>query len=342
MTPLRTLDIPSPSRACPLAAAILAAALLVAAGIGGCKPWNSSAPVCLAGAKLNADDACRSQRAPLHRIPFRPGYETKVMQAYHGYRTHKKDLAYSVDYRCESGTPVTASRNGVVWAIREDSNRGCNDPSCVDDGNYVVLDHGDGTFSEYHHLQQFGALVDVGDSVCRGEAVGLCGNTGYTSGPHLHFALTDVSHRTIPSRVPTSRDRRFPFVVPETTYVSENRRNSPCKSTSYSRIPRDAFTHQGVLLDRKLPLVVERKKTSSRLSGTYYGDHPQIAVHRKLAGDGDWIDECVEVDADGGFQATLQWPDSEIDPGFYWFMITGADEECQSPGWAWSYKVRVD
>jgi len=311
-------------------------------GGAACSSWRPSSPVCLSGAQLGPAGTCRAQRAPEHRIPFPAGYETQVLQGYHGYRTHKKDLAYSVDFKCESGTPIVATRSGVVWAIREGSDHGCDDPSCVDEGNYVALDHGNGTFTEYHHLQQFGATVEVGDQVCRGEVIGLCGNTGYSSGPHLHFAVTDLTHRTVPSRVSAPNGERFPFFVPEKTYVSHNERAGPCPETEDSELPADAFVHQGILLDDSLPMVVERGETRTELVGTYHGEHPKIAVHRQPLSGGDWIDECVEVDEDGRFRAILEWPREELEAGFYWFMLTGADEECLAPGWAWSYEIRVD
>ncbi len=309
---------------------------------GACHTRQASPSVCLAGAKSTAAGQCRAQRAPVHRIPFRRGYETKVMQAYHGYRTHQKDLAFSVDFKCEPGTPVTASRGGIVWAVRGDSNRGCAEPTCVDEGNYVVVDHGDGTFSEYHHLQRHGALVEPGEQVCAGEVVGLCGNTGYTTGPHLHFALTDVAHRTVPARLPRGRNDRFPFVVPDKTYVSRNDVSGPCRETDYSSLPVDAFAHQGIELRDSLPMVVERGATRSRLAGRYHGDKAQVAVHRKPVEGGDWIDECVAVDEEGRFEAALRWPKDRLESGLYWLMLTGADGECRSPGWAWSYRVRVE
>ena len=49
--------------------------------------------------------------------------------------------------------------------------------------------HADGTTGEYYHLQQDGALVEVGDRVIRGQQIGLSGNTGHTAMPHLHFAV---------------------------------------------------------------------------------------------------------------------------------------------------------
>ena len=49
--------------------------------------------------------------------------------------------------------------------------------------------HDDGTTGEYYHLMQGGALVEVGESVQRGQLIARSGNTGHTTMPHLHFAV---------------------------------------------------------------------------------------------------------------------------------------------------------
>ncbi|GAA1741715.1 M23 family metallopeptidase [Aeromicrobium alkaliterrae] len=58
-------------------------------------------------------------------------------------------------------------------------------------GNHVVVDHGDGTFAAYAHLQRGSAAVAVGDRVETGEVLAAVGNTGNTSMPHLHVQLMD-------------------------------------------------------------------------------------------------------------------------------------------------------
>ncbi len=309
--------------------------------LSGCTGFGST-PVCMAGARLGPRGHCRSQRAPLHHIPFREGFKTKVMQGFDGYLSHKEDLAFSIDFRCPLGTPVTASRDGRVWAVREDSNKGCGDPSCVNDANYVILDHGDGTYSEYYHLRELGALVEPGDQVCAGQVIGLSGNTGFSTGPHLHFALTDVTRHTVPVRLYEAiNEHNFGFIVPETTYVSQNRLHAVCAPTSYSTLPYEAFAQQGIMLSTHLPIVVEHPDRAVTVEGVYHGDHPNVAIHRKRVDGGSWIDECLPVDADGSFAARIKWPHERFKPGAYWFMITGADKDCLSPGWAWSYKVQV-
>lgn len=62
-------------------------------------------------------------------------------------------------------------------------------PDGGDTGNSVVIDHGNGEFSLLAHLQQGSVRVAVGDTVTQGQAIGLLGNSGDTSGPHLHYQL---------------------------------------------------------------------------------------------------------------------------------------------------------
>jgi len=58
-------------------------------------------------------------------------------------------------------------------------------------GNYVVIDHGNGEYSMYAHLQKGSVKVKVGDQVQTGDTLGLCGNSGNSSEPHLHFQVSN-------------------------------------------------------------------------------------------------------------------------------------------------------
>jgi hypothetical protein len=56
-------------------------------------------------------------------------------------------------------------------------------------GNFVILEHTAGEFTEYRHLQQGSVRVEVGQAVRRGQPIGRCGNSGNAEVPHLHFAF---------------------------------------------------------------------------------------------------------------------------------------------------------
>jgi hypothetical protein len=319
--------------------------------LGVVSPWLTMScvtsapgtPVCMAGAQLDSRMQCRVEQAPVHHLPFPEGTAVKVMQGFHGFASHRGAMAYAADFACEEGAPIVASRAGVVWDLKKDSNRGCEDPSCIHQANYVILDHGDGTYSEYGHLQHRGVTVELGEQVCAGQVIGLCGNTGYSLGPHLHYALSHGSGLSVPFQFAEARRRRYGFVVPEATYRSANKRQYGCKSTPYSPIPLDAFAHQGVILRRSLPAVITGETRDVVIEGTYFGDHRHVAIHRKPVEGGEWSDGCVAVDERGRFRARLSWETEKFPAGFYWLMITGTDERCRrSPGWSWSYKIRVD
>jgi murein DD-endopeptidase MepM/ murein hydrolase activator NlpD len=64
-------------------------------------------------------------------------------------------------------------------------------PSTVPEGggNQVIIDHGNGQFSAYLHMQAGSLAVEEGDTVERGQLLGLLGNSGHSSAPHLHFQL---------------------------------------------------------------------------------------------------------------------------------------------------------
>jgi murein DD-endopeptidase MepM/ murein hydrolase activator NlpD len=82
-----------------------------------------------------------------------------------------------LDFRVPSGTPITALNDGTVLLARP----------LYFEGNFVVLDHGQGLLTLYLHLSEF--RVKEGDRVKRGQVLGLSGGTGRATGPHLHAAV---------------------------------------------------------------------------------------------------------------------------------------------------------
>lgn len=88
-----------------------------------------------------------------------------------------------VDFGVPTGTPVKSVGSGiVVGAGNTDLNRGC-----YSYGQWLLIEHTNGLTSLYAHLS--GIAVNVGATVSAGETVAYSGNTGYSTGPHLHLTL---------------------------------------------------------------------------------------------------------------------------------------------------------
>ncbi|MBX0289588.1 M23 family metallopeptidase [Hymenobacter sp. HSC-4F20] len=73
--------------------------------------------------------------------------------------------------------------------VKQDSNPGCPLSTCKEQGNYIVIFHEDGTYATYVHFRHEGSLVQPGQTVTKGQPIGYSGNTGWSSGPHLHFEV---------------------------------------------------------------------------------------------------------------------------------------------------------
>ena len=140
----------------------------------------------------------------LYMLPYASGTSYRVIQGFDSRFSHSGVEQFAVDFKMDVGTPVHAAREGVVARIEESNDKGCWQDGCGQYANFIVIMHDDGTTGEYYHLQQNGALVDVGDRVEAGEKIGLSGNTGHTALPHLHFAVYKATRRALPQSVPVT------------------------------------------------------------------------------------------------------------------------------------------
>lgn len=107
-----------------------------------------------------------------------------------GFSHNDSQNRYAVDFAADIGTPVLAAREGVVMQVENDfAKAGLNRERYGGRANFIRILHDDGTMALYAHLREEGALVRVGQRVRAGQQIGLSGNTGFTTGPHLHFVI---------------------------------------------------------------------------------------------------------------------------------------------------------
>lgn len=125
----------------------------------------------------------------LYALPYSSGHSYRVIQGFGSRFSHTGLEEFATDFDMPVGTPVHAARAGVIARVEESHTRGCWEDGCGKHANFIIVLHSDGTTGEYYHLQNDGALVNVGDSVAQGQEIGYSGNTGHTTMPHLHFAV---------------------------------------------------------------------------------------------------------------------------------------------------------
>ncbi len=139
----------------------------------------------------------------VYRLPFATGSKFLLIQAYNSKMSHRNEL--SLDFKMKKGSKICAAREGIVVATKEDSNVGGLKDEYLSEGNHIIIQHADGSRAMYWHLQNEGVLVNVGDSVIKGQHIGFSGNTGYTAFPHLHFQVQDVNGNDIATRFNTKK-----------------------------------------------------------------------------------------------------------------------------------------
>lgn len=118
-------------------------------------------------------------------LPWRGG-PFRLTQGANGKYSHFTPKGrHAVDIAMPEGTPIIAARGGMVVRVEnEQSGRG-NNPS----GNFVRILHDDGTMGVYLHLMKGSVAVREGQRINAGSRIARSGNTGNSTGPHLHFVV---------------------------------------------------------------------------------------------------------------------------------------------------------
>lgn len=131
----------------------------------------------------------------VYRLPFADGLSFLVGQAFGGPVTSHTtpDSQHAVDITMPEGTLILAARAGTVVEVESSFTEGGKTDYLRSSANGVLVVHDDGTMGKYGHFTPGRQLVKSGQRVKAGTPLGYSGNTGYSSGPHLHFAVTRVA-----------------------------------------------------------------------------------------------------------------------------------------------------
>lgn len=123
-----------------------------------------------------------------YALPFDPAAGVRVHQAAHGSASHHDaQNRHAWDFALPEGTPVLAARSGLVMAIHGSACCPTRQPG--DGGNWIRIEHEDGSMAIYAHLHPRSLQVRAGQRVQTGQPLALVGNTGYSTAAHLHFAV---------------------------------------------------------------------------------------------------------------------------------------------------------
>jgi len=124
-------------------------------------------------------------------LPFPKNRSYKIIQGYNGSHSHNTDYSrYAIDFSLNIDDTVCSAADGYVVGVIKDYELGGTTQKWTDYSNYITIYHPQsGLFTQYVHLIKNGSFVKVGDTVVKGQPIGLSGMTGYTTIPHLHFSV---------------------------------------------------------------------------------------------------------------------------------------------------------
>ncbi len=151
---------------------------------------------------LGAPDAAHHPPSP-YRLPYPDGNAFRIIQAFNGSYSHHEDFSqYAVDFSMPIGIPIACVRDGVVMDVEQNYEAaGLEKEYYSSRWNNIRILHQDGTMAVYGHLKKNSARVKPGDFVKAGRLIAESGNTGFSTGPHLHFVIQmnrDLKYVSVP------------------------------------------------------------------------------------------------------------------------------------------------
>ncbi len=132
----------------------------------------------------------RHQTNAIYVPPIAPGTRFAITQSFGGSFSHTDEQNhFAVDIAMPEYSPVHAARDGIVMNVEDDYYNSGTHQTYKSRANSIRILHEDGSMAVYAHLALEKAQVYPGLSVVAGQLIGYSGNTGYSTGPHLHFAV---------------------------------------------------------------------------------------------------------------------------------------------------------
>ncbi|MFA0570411.1 M23 family metallopeptidase [Vibrio gallaecicus] len=122
--------------------------------------------------------------------------------------TGKRHTHTGIDLTCKRGEEILAPADGVVETVR---------PSKKGFGNFLTMRHSFGFMSSYAHLQKFN--VRSGQFVSKGDVIAKCGNSGNSTGPHLHYEVRFLGRSLNPQYLMDWTPENFNYVFEKETKV---------------------------------------------------------------------------------------------------------------------------
>jgi murein DD-endopeptidase MepM/ murein hydrolase activator NlpD len=133
-------------------------------------------------------------KTPVDGARISSGFGSRLHPVLGYTRMHK-----GVDFAVPTGTPVMAAGAGTVsfmgWANGY--------------GNFVVINHSNGYATAYGHLSRFAPGIHMGSRVRQGQVVAYSGNTGMSTGPHLHYEILVKGEQVNPLKVKVAQGRKL-------------------------------------------------------------------------------------------------------------------------------------
>lgn len=146
--------------------------------------------------------------------PYSKNKRFLISQGFNGQFSHtQRGNRYAIDIAMPIGEKILAVSKGIVADARDDFSIGGAADYFLDKANHVTIMHDDGSYAIYAHILHGSLSVSLGQRVEAGQVLARIGNTGYSTGPHLHFVMRYNSGKgvySIPFKFITSEGAEVP------------------------------------------------------------------------------------------------------------------------------------